>query len=365
MSIRLTTALLLAATCALPAMAEDTKSASNADAAQIKALQAELAALRAQLQATSQVQGEDRARARGPVRDRDIRIDIQGDFETGMEQMPEFAREMIMNRMAGDGEPMSIMVNGREMIVGGESHQSDHQVMQFDLGDMTDGDMEGEIHIEIMGDRDMGYLAEVIPHLIMTGMMEDHDWNDEEHHMQLGDDIGEEIMRRMEHHDLPMGVLQELMEEHEIHNEHDLVIGMDLLIERLSDAGHDPGPIMELRHEFIERMDSRHGDRHHEDPYLQQGSEFVEKMFLSEEIGHVLADRRAVSIFCIWEARQHMKPQERLEALFPIMVNDKVDMAVRNAAAMVVRQSFYEIGDRPKAIETLRNQILANEGALN
>ena len=91
MSIRLTTALFLAATCALPAMAEDTKSASNADAAQIKALQAELAALRAQLQATSQVQGEDRARARGPVRERDIRIDIQGDFETGMEQMPEFA----------------------------------------------------------------------------------------------------------------------------------------------------------------------------------------------------------------------------------------------------------------------------------
>ena len=56
------------------------------------------------------------------------------------------------------------------MIVGG-SRTGDHQVMQFDLGDMTDGDMEGEIHIEIMGDRDMGYLAEVIPHLIMTGMM--------------------------------------------------------------------------------------------------------------------------------------------------------------------------------------------------
>ncbi len=103
----------------------------------------------------------------------------------------------------------------------------------------------------------------------------------------------------------------------------------------------------------------------YKDPYIDQGSEFIEKMFLSEEIANVLSDKRAVSIFCIWEARQHMEPQERIEALFPIMINNQVDMAVRNAAAMVVRQSFYEIGDRSKAIETLRNQILANEGALN
>ena len=98
---------------------------------------------------------------------------------------------------------------------------------------------------------------------------------------------------------------------------------------------------------------------------MQQGGEFVAKMFLSEEIANVLSDQRAVSIFCIWEARQHLEPQERLDALFPIMINDQVDIAVRNAAAMVVRQSFYELGDREKAIETLRNQILSNEGLLD
>ncbi len=376
MKTRLATALFLAATCSLPAMAEDTTSSNDANAEKIKALEAELAALRAQLQATSQVRGEDRARTRGPVHDRDIQIDIQGDFETGMEQIPEFAREMIMERMAGRGEPMSIMVNGREMVVGdmphhrgprgdhrGE-HRSSHQVMQFDLSDMTDGGMEGEVHIEIMGDRDMAHLAEAIPHLIMTGMMEDGRWDDE-HDMEHGDDIGEELMRRMEHHGLPLGLVEEVMEQHEIHNEHDVIIGMDMLIERIESEGHDAEPIMALRDEFIGRLEGHHGDRHHEDPYLQQGSEFVEKMFLSEEIANVLSDQRAVSIFCIWEARQHLQPEERLQALFPIMTNGEVDMAVRNAAAMVVRQSFYELGDRPKAIETLRNQILSNEGLLD
>ena len=367
MNIRLSTALVLAAACAMPALAEDAKSTNDANAEKIKALEAELAALRAQLQATSQVRGEDRARAGSPNLSSEIQIDIEGD----MDQMPEFAREMIMERMAGGGEHMSVMFNGREMIIGDTSGARDlsehHQVMQFDLGDMTDGEMDGEIHIEIMGDGDMGHLADVIPHMVMRGMQQEGGWPDDRH-MDRGDDIGEEIMRRMQHHDLPMGMLEELMEEHEIHNEHDVIIGMDMLIDRLEREGHDPGPIVELRHGFIERIEGRgegrHGDRV-EDPYMQQGSEFVEKMFLSEEIGNVLSDNRAVSIFCIWEARQHMQPQERIEALFPIMVNDKVDMAVRNAAAMVVRQSFYEIGDRPKAIETLRNQILVNEGALN
>ena len=98
----------------------------------------------------------------------------------------------------------------------------------------------------------------------------------------------------------------------------------------------------------------------HDDPYIEQGSDFIEKILLSEEIANVLSDQRSVSIFCIWEARQHLEPQERIEALFPIMINNQVDMAVRNAAAMVVRQSFYETGNRARAIETLRNQIFIN-----
>ena len=370
MNNRLSTALLLAAACAMPAMAvEDAKSSNDVDTAKIKALEAELSALRAQLQATSQVRGEDRDRASGSRRGNEFQIDIQGDFEGGMDEMPEFVRDMVMDRMGGGDEPMSIMINGREMIVGdthGERNRSEHhQVMRFDLGDMTDGDMEGEVHIELMGDRDMGHLAEVIPHLLMAGMMEDDMW-DKERGMDMGDKIGEELMRRMRQHDLPMEMITDYALV--IDNEHTVVDSMDMLIDRLKREGHDPSPIMELRHGVIEHLDRRDAELHGgrvEDPYMQQGSEFVEKMFLSEEIGHALSDERAVSIFCIWEARQHMQPQERIEALFPVMINDEVDMAVRNAAAMVVRQSFYEIGDRPKAIETLRNQILVNEGVLD
>mgnify|MGYP001986465905 CR=1 FL=1 len=167
-------------------------------------------------------------------------------------------------------EPMSIMINGREMIVGdlfrpqpGERNRSEHHlVMRFDLGDMTDGGMDGEFHIEIMGDRDMGHLAEVIPHLLMTGMMEDDMW-DKERGMDMGDEIGEELMRRMRQHDLPMGMLEELIKEHEIHNEYDVVIGMDLLIDRLKAALAERnlatyGDIHAMRNRlrrFIERQD--------------------------------------------------------------------------------------------------------------
>ena len=119
MNNRLSTALLLAAACAMPAMAvEDAKSSNDVDTEKIKALEAELSALRAQLQATSQVRGEDRDRASGSRRGNEFQIDIQGDFEGGMDEMPEFVRDMVMDRMGGGDEPMSIMINGRGMIVG-------------------------------------------------------------------------------------------------------------------------------------------------------------------------------------------------------------------------------------------------------
>ena len=46
--------------------------------------------------------------------------------------------------------------------------------------------------------------------------------------------------------------------------------------------------------------------------------------------------------------------------LFPIMTNEDIDMNVRNAAAMVVREAFVELGDREKALETLQTQIRLN-----
>ena len=371
--------------CTLPAFAQDS-SASDSDA-KIKALEAELAALRAQLQAQQEIRGGDRRRApdgrnnmhedrrrphhgmdRGMDRgmdhgmdhgmdrgmDREIQIDFTVDSEGDLENMPEFIREMVMSQMAGEGM-------GHE----GDRRDRHHQVMEFSLADVAPG-MNGDVRIEFMGDAGMHLSPEAFG-MAMSAMMGGEDW-DEDERMVNGDEIIEKIVWIMQEHGMPMELLKEVMEEHEVRNEHDVIIGMDMLIDRISREGHDPGPIMELRHGIIERLEGRgegHHDVHHEDPYMQQGGEFVAKMFLSEEIANVLSDQRAVSIFCIWEARQHLEPQERLDALFPIMINDQVDIAVRNAAAMVVRQSFYELGDREKAIETLRNQILSNEGLLD
>lgn len=340
MKTRLCIALLLLVICSLPVLAADATAPASDSDSKIKALEAEVAALRAQLQAQHQIRGEDRNRPRGDrgprqhdrtasgnghERGREIQIDFTVDSEGDLDTMPEFIREMVMSQMNGDdtsremditfdrnGEEMFIIANGEKMFIGdrnmrheGGRNDEHHQVMEFSLGDMAPG-MDGDVRIEIMGDAGRHFSPEALV-TALSAIIGDEGWDEDER------------------------------------------------------EGHG----LELRHGFRElledRDEGRHADRH-EDPYMQQGGEFVGKMFMSEEIANALADRRAMSIFCIWEARQHLEPQERLKALFPVMINVEVDMAVRNAAAMVVRQSLFELGDRDKAIEVLMNQILINEG---
>ena len=397
MKTRLCIAFLLLVICSLPVLAADATAPASDSNSKIKALEAEVAALRAQLQAQHQIRGEDRNRPRGDrgprqqdrtasgnghEEGREIQIDFTVDSEGDLNNMPEFIREMVMSQRDGDdtshemditfdrsGEEMFIIANGEKMFIGdramdheGEHRDQHHQVMEFSLGDVAPG-MDGDVRIEIMGDAGLHLSPEAFG-MAMSAMMGDEDW-DEDRGIALCDEITEKIVWLMEEHGMPIELLEQTMEEQNVRGEGDLLVGMDMLMDRLEAEGYDPGPIAELRHELIERLegrdDGRHADRH-EDPYMQQGGEFVGKMFMSEEIANALSDRRAMSIFCIWEARQHLEPQERLEALFPVMINDEVDMAVRNAAAMVVRQSFFELGDREKAIEALRNQILINEG---
>ena len=128
------------------------------------------------------------------------------------------------------------------------------------------------------------------------------------------------------------------------------------------------------RHEFIIEMDPRHMDPRHmephnmdrgeEDPFFQEGGEFVGKMEMSGMIADALSDPINVALFGIWEARQHLEPGERLEILFPIMQDDAMALPVRNAAAMVVRESFVEIGDFEQARAVLGMQIRIN-GSMN
>ena len=248
--------------------------------------------------------------------------------------------------------------------------------MQFDLLDLTGGDMEGEVHIEIRGDMDgmPGFLPELIMRQMeghrggpMPGMMpgpgpyvvfDHHDMHHghhaDMHHDEMHDALYEHVVVIMEEHGMPMEMLEEVgmaMEEHGMGP----MEALHMLIERLDEEGVDPRPLIDLMEEIS------HDDGHHEeDPFFQQGGEFVGKMDLANRIGISLADPIDVAIFGVWEARQHLEPQERVDLLGSIMADTNIDMSVRNAAAMVVREALHELGERQRALETLHMQIRLN-----
>ena len=305
--ILLATAVLAFAT--LPAMSAETHDNENAE--KIKALEAEIEALRAQLRAEGRIRGEDRNRERDRAQDRrpgsdqDRRHDGPG------------SRDMHEEQHRHDEQ---------------HRHQEQHRVMRFDLGDMTEGEMEGEIHIEISGD--MGDM-EGVPHFVREMVME-----------QMG--RGEEgMLDRFMHMD------EDEMHERFMHMDEDEM-------RRRGNVFRGPGgPPMDPRH-----MEPPHMDRGEEDPFFHEGGEFVGKMEMSGMIADALSDPINVALFGVWEARQHLEPGERLEILFPIMQDDAMALPVRNAAAMVVRESFVEIGDFEQARAVLGMQIRIN-GSMN
>ena len=292
--ILLATAVLTFAT--LPAMSAETHDNENAE--KIKALEAEIEALRAQLRAEGRIRGEDRNREHDRAQDR--------------RPGPDHDRRQDGPRprdMQGDQHRQDEL----------HRHDEQHRVMRFDLGDMSEGEMEGEIHIEISGD--MGDM-ENVPHFVREMVME-----------RMG--RGEEgMLDRFMH-----------MDEHERHvDDHE-------------------------RHEFIIEMDPRHMEPHHmdrgeEDPFFREGGEFVGKMEMSGMIADALSDPINVALFGVWEARQHLEPPQRLEILLPILQDDAIALPVRNAAAMVARESFVEIGDFEQARAVLALQIRIN-GSMN
>ena len=325
--------------------ATDSASTSDSDNARIKALEAELAALRAQLRAESGIRNEDRGRDRNMAERRERERRAQ-----------EAARREHERRMHEHHEH-----HGE-----GDHEHSEHRVMHFDLHEMTGGDIQGEVHIEIDGSMDAmpGFLPELIMrqmdgHFGDIPMLGDafREQDDEMmHEQEMLEALHMHVVAIMEEHGMPMELLDEVsmaMEAKGIHP----IEAVHLLIERLDEEGFDPAPLIELMEEVHGDHDGGH---HDEDPFFRQGGEFVAKMELAKEIGVTLSDPLDVAIFGVWEARQHLEPEERLQVLGPIMGDENIDMSVRNAAAMVVREAFYQLGDREKALETLHLQIRLN-----
>jgi hypothetical protein len=266
--------------------------------------------------------------------------------------------------------------------------------MHFELGDMTGGAIDGEVHIEITGNMDdmPGFVPQMVMeqidasmrggrgqgpggprNLIVFGSNEhmppmhmDRRGPGMDHReaMEMHDVIIDELVRRMEEHGMPMEMLEDVLTEmDERDGDGDVMQGMDMLIRRLEEEGIDPGPIMELRHGVMERLEGR-PDGREEDPFFREGSEFVGKMQMVNNISSELSDRINVAIMGIWEARQNLEPEHRIEVLEPIMLDPNIDLAVRNASAMVVRESFVQLGDFERAREILSMQIRMN-GSLN
>ena len=299
----------------LPAMSAE--SSDNENAQKIKALEAEIDALRAQLRAEGRIRGEDRNR----------------DGDRGREHDGPGSRGM---------------------------HEEQRRVMHFDLGDMSEGEIEGEVHIEIMGD------MEGVPHFVREMVMEQMGRGEEGmHDVHIDIDMDEEDMREMFMH----------MDEDEMHEvfmfmdddgRHDFFMEMDE--EEMRRGGNrfrgPGGPPMGQRDWDPRNMEPPHMDRGEEDPFFREGSEFVGKMEMTSMIADQLGDPMKVAIFGVWEARQHLEPGERLEILFPIMQDDAIALPVRNAAAMVVRESLVELGDFDQARAVLGMQIRIN-GSMN
>ena len=414
-SLVITTTLL--ACLSMPALAADTDKKTDTDNANIKALEAEIAALRAQLKAESQIRGEDRSREGGHrSTDSDTKHHGEHDEDGGHTSQFEYVYEldgdlrdaplgMIRSQLGGmpAGSESMIVINGKEvsleqfMEMTGNGHGHDdegrhaereHRVMHFDLGDMTGGEVDGEIHIEIAGDMDRvpGFLPELIMSqmdghggqpmmfqrnggpmgpggnhpFVVFGPTDErmHDGMMDEGHLEA---IHMAVMETMDR-EYPDGqrMFDEVHEEMARHGGMDPFEAMELLIQRLEEHGQDPHPLIQLRDEIMHGMHGMGGGGEHDDPFFHEGSEFVGKLELSDEIATRLSDSKSVAILCIWEARQHLEPQERLDVLFPIMADEDIDMNVRNAAAMVVREAFVELGDREKALETLQTQIRLN-----
>ena len=183
-----------------------------------------------------------------------------------------------------------------------------------------------------------------------------HQMMDDEHLEAIHHEVHKVMTRN--YPEVGQRMFDEVHEEMARHGGMDPFEAMEMLIHRLEERGMDPHPIIRLRDEVMGRGDHEGG--HHEDPFFREGHEFVEKLHLSNDIADGLSDGHAVAILCIWEARQHLQPEERIEVLFPIMIADEMSMSVRNAAAMVVRESYVQLGDREKALETLQMQIRLN-----
>ena len=124
---------------------------------------------------------------------------------------------------------------------------------------------------------------------------------------------------------------------------------------------HLPDDVRGEFEEMMHHMMELHADEHHmHDDFGHQAGDFVHKMQMTRKVAAALEDGEAVAIFSVWQARERMEPDSRIQLLAPMIVNEDLIPSVRNAAAWVVMEAHAELGQSAAGAATLRELILRN-----
>ena len=117
----------------------------------------------------------------------------------------------------------------------------------------------------------------------------------------------------------------------------------------------------EMRREHEEMLAAMGGGHDHDgDEFMRQTEQFAVKLQMCKEVAARLGDGEAMAIFGVWQAREHMAPENRIALLEPIVYDEDLLRSVRNAAAWVVMEAQAEIGEAEAGAATLQQIIRAN-----
>lgn len=119
-------------------------------------------------------------------------------------------------------------------------------------------------------------------------------------------------------------------------------------------------PEMRREHEEILHQLMDGDDRHDDNEFFERVGQFDEKLAVVNSAVRRLSDESAIAVFGVWQAREMFDPEARIGLLAPMMNDEGLIPAVRNAASFVVMEALADIGDAAGATESLGDMIRRN-----
>lgn len=280
---------------------------------------------------------------------------------------PSVIRDALMSAAMGaaaESEEVDVEVsvtNGAGQIV--IEHNGDRKIIDIDLSDLGSIDLDG-----IAGEMgDSGIDMHALLRQMMSGAMSSG--VQEEGEIEFTDDGGDHDGNDRERF---MGFPPEMMGHPGMGGNYGDA-AVDMLRQHmhfLAEMQHDPNMAWrsieslppEMRREYEELFHQLMGrnDEHDENGFFEQVDLFDEKLSAAGNAVNRLADKPAVAVFGVWQARELLDPQARVHLLAPMMNDKELIIAVRNAASFVVMEALGEMGDTAGATESLGDMIRRN-----